>query len=96
VFFFTQFISFVALSIYYLFVFLFLGIGVVFASKGPIALAYSSLKELANQHNTHIKFSATFCGGLPVRLLFCLSAKVCLFYFFFSFFLVGCIGVEYD
>ncbi len=43
-----------------------LGRSVVTGNKGPLALDYSGLIELANSKDVKLKFSAAICGGLPV------------------------------
>lgn len=42
------------------------GISVVLANKGPLALAYRELHELATASGAKLAFSATVCGALPV------------------------------
>ncbi len=42
------------------------GLDVVLANKGPLALAYATLHNLAQQQGVRLAFSATVCGGLPV------------------------------
>lgn len=42
------------------------GIHVVLANKGPLILAFQELHKLAAAHKTHILFSATVCGGMPI------------------------------
>lgn len=42
------------------------GISVVLANKGPLALAYRELHELAAASDARLAFSATVCGALPV------------------------------
>ena len=41
-------------------------VDVVLANKAPLALRFSELQRLADQHGTRLAFSATVCGGLPV------------------------------
>ncbi|MCD6291449.1 MAG: homoserine dehydrogenase [Anaerolineae bacterium] len=42
------------------------GIPVVLANKAPVVLAYRELMDLAQAHQTALRFSATVCGALPV------------------------------
>lgn len=42
------------------------GISVVLANKGPLALAYRELHELAAASGARLAFSATVCGALPI------------------------------
>eukprot|EP00298_Acanthocystis_sp_HF-20_P028621 c7410_g1_i1.p1 GENE.c7410_g1_i1~~c7410_g1_i1.p1 ORF type:complete len:352 (+),score=136.63 c7410_g1_i1:24-1079(+) len=42
------------------------GKSLVLANKGPLVCDFDGLHELAKQKNSHIAFSATTCGGLPV------------------------------
>lgn len=38
----------------------------VLANKAPLVLDYDGLQQLAHRHDSHLAFSATVCGGLPV------------------------------
>ncbi len=38
---------------------------VVTANKGPLALAYAELTNLARNHSVQLRFCGTVCGGLP-------------------------------
>ncbi|RMF28732.1 MAG: homoserine dehydrogenase, partial [Candidatus Nitrosothermus koennekii] len=42
------------------------GKNIVTANKGPLALAFPSLIELADYNNVKLKFSATVGGGTPI------------------------------
>jgi len=42
------------------------GINVITANKGPVAFAYSELKELAEQHGANFRFEGVVMDGAPV------------------------------
>ncbi|KLN61769.1 homoserine dehydrogenase [Kiloniella spongiae] len=43
-----------------------MGVSVVLANKGPVALAYEELQNLAKETGASLEMSATVCGGLPI------------------------------
>lgn len=43
-----------------------MGKHVVTSNKGPIAIAYEQLMDLARAHNVQLRFEATVCGAIPL------------------------------
>jgi homoserine dehydrogenase len=43
-----------------------MGRSVVTSNKGPVALKYRQLMEIAQKHNVQLRFEATVCGAIPI------------------------------